>query len=502
MKYDVIIDGYTDEPSGLGVPPFLSVHSRYIAGALSQQKRKYYYLTIDDLRYCSGETHFENSFNKRILNTTKNKDNVKEILKSADNIYVVMGCFVKYEYVSAEPPTFLEMEKLLNKYSLKGTNKVLFYSLGGNELTRRYIKKTVPENLFNDIVFGNTYNYFIDNSGNRFNPNYDKLKDIANASSGVLKQLERPLVIEIETATGCNRKPGCTFCIEGMRGLPLQFREREDIVNEIHSLYEAGALYFRLGRQPNFYAYKDCNTKEIELLFKEIWEKCPNIKTLHIDNVSPHNVDTKEGEEITKIVAKYTTDGNITPFGVESFDPVVREKCNLNGTIDDIHKSIAIINKYGKERGKTGLPKLLPGINIIYGLDGQTEKTLQYNLDNFKKILDSGNWVRRVFVRKLTSPYGEQFDHYNEEELKEFHEWSNTIEKEFSVPMLKQVFPIGLVISELRMEMYKDGDSILRQMATCPVRVVIKNKKLELDHFYKIKVIGYVGNRTILGELL
>ena len=98
-----------------------------------------------------------------------------------------MGWFVKYEYVSAEPPTFLEIEKILNKYSLKETNKVLFYSLGGNELTRRHIRKTVPENLFNDIVFGNTYNYFIDDSGNRFNPNYDKLKDIAIASSDVLK---------------------------------------------------------------------------------------------------------------------------------------------------------------------------------------------------------------------------------------------------------------------------------------------------------------------------
>ena len=41
MKYDVILDCYTDEPSGLGVPPFLSVHSRYIAGALEEQKRKY-----------------------------------------------------------------------------------------------------------------------------------------------------------------------------------------------------------------------------------------------------------------------------------------------------------------------------------------------------------------------------------------------------------------------------------------------------------------------------
>lgn len=73
MKYDVIIDCYTDEPSGLGVPPFLSVHSRYIAGALSEKNIKYYYLTIDDLRYATGEKHFEDSFNKRIINTTINK---------------------------------------------------------------------------------------------------------------------------------------------------------------------------------------------------------------------------------------------------------------------------------------------------------------------------------------------------------------------------------------------------------------------------------------------
>ena len=91
MKYDVIVDCYTDEPSGLGVPPFLSVHSRYIAGALEEQKRKYYYLSIDDLRYNNGEKHNKDSYNKRIINTTKNKDNVFDILNNADNIYVVMA---------------------------------------------------------------------------------------------------------------------------------------------------------------------------------------------------------------------------------------------------------------------------------------------------------------------------------------------------------------------------------------------------------------------------
>lgn len=297
MKYDVIIDCYTDEPSGLGVPPYLSVHSRYIAGALKNKNVNYYYLNIDDLRFANGEKHFNNLYNKRIINKTKNADNVSEILKNATNIYVVMGCFVKYEYVSAEPPTFLEVEKLLNLFCKKETNKLLFYSLGGSELTRENIRKTVPNNLFTDIIFGNTYNYFIGESGNKFKPNYDKLRQIAIDSSSILEQLDRPIVIEIETATGCNRNPGCTFCIEGMRGLPLQFREKEDIIDEIKSLYDNGALYFRLGRQPNFYAYKNCNVEEIENLFKGVWNACPNIKTLHIDNVSPHNVNTEEGKK-------------------------------------------------------------------------------------------------------------------------------------------------------------------------------------------------------------
>lgn len=501
MDYDVILDCYTDEPSGLGVPPFLSVHSRYIAGCLEKEYRKYFYVTIDDIRLCNGEKHFEKSYNKRIINTTQNATNVKEILENAKNVYVVMGCFVKYNYVSAEPPTFNEVSELLNKFA-KTCNKILFYALGGSELSRENVRKTVPKNLFSEVIFGNTYNYFINNKGNMFKPNYKELKEISVLSSNVLKQIKRPLVIEIETATGCNRNPGCTFCIEGMRGLPLEFRDEEDIINEMKSLYDKGARYFRLGRQPNFFAYMNNSSEHIERLFRGIWEKCPDIKTLHIDNVGPQDVNTMEGEKIASIVSKYCTDGNITPFGVESFDPLIRKKCNLNGSIEDIHKAIEIINKYGKERGKTGMPKLLPGINIIYGLNGQTKNTLDINLKNFERIFKKGNWIRRVFVRKLTSPYGEQFDNYTDKDLEEFKDWQNKIEENFTIPMLKEIYPIDTKISELRMEMYNEEDSILRQMATCPIRVVIKDRELELDKFYKIKVIGYAGNRTLLGEII
>ena len=48
--FDVILDCYTDEPSGLGAPPYLSVHSRYISGTLLMLGREHFYLTIDDIR--------------------------------------------------------------------------------------------------------------------------------------------------------------------------------------------------------------------------------------------------------------------------------------------------------------------------------------------------------------------------------------------------------------------------------------------------------------------
>ena len=41
-----ILDCYTDEPAGLGVPPYLGVWPRYVAG---QYKEDLPYLTIDDL---------------------------------------------------------------------------------------------------------------------------------------------------------------------------------------------------------------------------------------------------------------------------------------------------------------------------------------------------------------------------------------------------------------------------------------------------------------------
>ena len=46
-----ILDCYTDEPAGLGVPPYLGVYPRYIAGKLLLDNEEINYITIDDLRF-------------------------------------------------------------------------------------------------------------------------------------------------------------------------------------------------------------------------------------------------------------------------------------------------------------------------------------------------------------------------------------------------------------------------------------------------------------------
>ena len=82
-----IIDCYTDEPAGLGVPPYLGVWPRYAAG---RQKKVPTYLTIDDLRIASYKKKLKekdvDSLTGRtridLINNTRSQEEVKEILEA------------------------------------------------------------------------------------------------------------------------------------------------------------------------------------------------------------------------------------------------------------------------------------------------------------------------------------------------------------------------------------------------------------------------------------
>ncbi|MGF3554305.1 MAG: radical SAM protein, partial [Thermoplasmatota archaeon] len=91
-----IIDGYVDEPTCLGVPPYISPYPRYIAGSIWKYNDtiKINYSTIDQIRK-----------NNNFLN----------ILKKSDLIITIAGVSVPGKYLGGYPVSPFEFVKLLNE---------------------------------------------------------------------------------------------------------------------------------------------------------------------------------------------------------------------------------------------------------------------------------------------------------------------------------------------------------------------------------------------------
>src|SRR3989442_6546106 len=48
----VVLDGYVDEPSNFGVPPYISPYPRYVTGAVRDAGHSPEYVTVDQAREC------------------------------------------------------------------------------------------------------------------------------------------------------------------------------------------------------------------------------------------------------------------------------------------------------------------------------------------------------------------------------------------------------------------------------------------------------------------
>jgi len=84
---------------------------------------------------------------------------------------------------------------------------------------------------------------------------------------------------------------------------------------------------------------------------------------------------------------------------MESADPAVVRANNLNATAEQVMQAIELINRIGRERGPTGLPAVLPGLNFIIGLDGETKRTLDLNYEFLKTDLENDLLLRRINIR-------------------------------------------------------------------------------------------------------
>jgi len=331
-----------------------------------------------------------------------------------------------------------------------------------------------------------------------YNFTFNEMEKISAVSAEILKQIPDKRVIEIETSRGC-KFGKCSFCTEAMKCKFIN-RKMEDVVKEVVAYYNVGARHFRIGKQADFYAID----RPIELLEK-INKKCPKIEVLHIDNVNPNSVVSGDGEEITKAIVKYCTSGNIAAFGIESFDPEVVKANRMNTSPAVALKAIEIINKYGKERGKNGMPMFLPGINIIFGLLGEKKITHQTNMEALLGIIDSGLMLRRINIRQVVVMPGTYLEEHGGNKFlrknkKYYWKWRNEIRQKIDLPMLKIVVPVGTILSEVYTEIYDGKTTFCRQMGTYPLIIGIKGR-IPLGKKIKVKIVSHML-RSLVGEVV
>ena len=485
MHY-TILDCYTDEASGLGVPPYLGTYPRYIYGQLKSQGHSVTYITIDDLRLWKkfhGKKRIPTEKEKTsILTYNLTTNDLNKVIPATDVLIVILGVHVPGKYLTALPGTLHEVIPLIKDLPMQKilTGPAIF----GTQLEGGKFFEKEDLSLFTEVK-----DYTVE---------FNELQHFFLAGVEILTQIPSRRVIEIETGRGCNVGK-CSFCTEPIKSKFIN-RKMEDVLAEVIAYYKAGARFFRLGKQADFYA---CD-RPIQLLEK-IHNACPDIEVLHIDNVNPNSVVAKNGEEITKAIVQYCTPGNIAAFGVESFDPVV-VKANLLNTMPIIaHKAIEIINKYGAERGNNGMPKFLPGINIIFGLLQETKDTHLKNIAALHQIIENNFMLRRINIRQvavLPNTFLEAHGgaKYLNKNKKYYWKWRNQIRQEIDFPMLERILPKGTILKDVFTEMYDGKTTFCRQMGTYPLVIGIKGR-LPLNERISVKVTGYML-RSITGEVV
>ncbi|TDA26068.1 MAG: radical SAM protein [Archaeoglobi archaeon] len=469
----LILDGYVDEPSCLGVPPFVSPYPRFVSGVLKAAKIPALYTTIDNFR--------ENR-------------NLREKTKSFDYLFIIAGIAVPGNYIGGKPLSKKEIFglNLAKKNVLMGP---MFLELSKEDFYR------LEDASIEAIEFP-----FERKFCELFGLEFDLDKFLIAGADVVKQHPDFPNIIcEIETYRGCYWGK-CSFCIE--RFQRLQIRDPENVVAEIRALYDAGVRHFRIGKQTDFFTYladfdyefPKPNPEALKQFHRAIWEKCPKIKTLHLDNVNPKTIAEypEESKEIIKTIAIYQTPGNVAAFGLESADEVVIRKNTLCATAEEVMFAVELMNRFGRAVGYNGLPILLPGLNFVIGLKGETRETFERNFEFLKELLDRDLLLRRINIRQVKIFPGTPMEKEGYRRLlkhkRYFNAFKKRVREEIDNPMLRRILPKYRKLTDLRVEI-EGKISFARQIATYPILVGLVGE-YKKGTFLDARVVDY-GYRSV-----
>mgnify|MGYP000084232185 FL=1 len=512
----LVLDGYEDEPAAFGVPPYVGFHIRYLCGVLEQRGIPYTYMTVDEWRQWMK----------------KDSDEVWKWMAEIEGVACIAGAVVPGRYLRGTPISLNETQQLIRLIpngipALFGGWAIRGWKQQGWSPLRPNLFLSVQDT---DATLDGFFKTGEWKHARRTAEQWTAWAHAGASSKAVthhpdLGTEERagPLTYEVEVYQGCVRyKRGCKFCIEPKKGVPI-WRSPEDIIEEVKRAHDAGVRHVRLGGMTDTFTYMAEGVKELEYpipnpepiakLLHGLRED-ERLEILHTDNGNPSIIaeNIEQSEAITKTLVETLSDGAVLSFGLESADPGVHEANWLNCNPSQLKSAIRLINKYGRERGLRGLPKLLPGLNFIAGLKGETEQTYEMNLTLLNEIRAEGLMLRRINIRQVE---GEGFQEIPQQAFSQFKE---TCRETIDKPLLEELFPLGGILRDVHWETHdgrtrlpiheteahtssavhgKPGITFGRQIGAYPI-LIGAEYKIPLETQSHVVVTGH-GARSITG---
>lgn len=491
----LIFDGYVDEPACFGVPPYVSPYVRYCAGVLAWHGFETNYVTCDYWRSNRGESD--------------------ELIAMSDIVVVIMGLTVPGRYRGGSPLTLREVESIAGA-KRKGTLILggpirSGYALRGGVHAKKIAPCGVDHIALGDIEASLDLFCGSGEWDGKETRSWRRLEEIAPLGAQVMaKHPSFPDVIaEMELSRGCDR-PGvrCSFCTEGAGG-SYEERGLAGIAAEAAALDAAGVRAFRLGKCSNILSWGGDalssgirpNGTRMNGLYASIRAAAPHLSVLHTDNCNPLTIVAFPDESLSclEAIARHNTEGDGLSLGLESLDPAVISANNLKVTEAEALMAIRLINEAGNVRHTPdSLPRLLPGLNFLFGLAGESRTGLDINRRFLLGLLDSGLAVRRINIRRAIVFPGTALERAaakNPPRLKErdYRRWKEWVRKEVDPVMLGRVAPDGTTLKDVIAEERVGAVMFGRALGSYPPLVGIVSKSVLAGDKLDVLVTGRGG---------
>lgn len=499
----LIIDGYVDEPACFGVPPYISPYVRYAAGVFFARGYTVAYRTCDAWR-------------------TLPEEEKKDLLGSSGVILAVMGLTVPGRYRGGAPLTLRELEAIAR--SPRGGKLILAgpvlagYTLRGG--TRAI--KIAPEGV--DFAAGGDIEASLDiflrdgewkESARRTRGLID---EAATLGAEIVRQhpMYPDVIAEMELSRGCDRADGrCSFCVEGGRAIYGE-RSAAGATSEVRALAACGVSAFRLGRCANILAWGGEPTAagirpdaaRLEELYAGIREAAPNLSVLHTDNCNPLTIALfpKESRACLEVIVRHNTEGDGLSLGVECADPGVYSLNKLKVSMEEAIFAVRQINEIGLVR-KTAraLPSLLPGLNFIAGLAGDSKESLEWNKKFLLTLLEEGSAVRRINIRRAMIFPGSDLEALLRENPsgvrdREYRRWKEWVRSEVDPVMLGRVAPDGTLVKGVIAEERRGSLLFGRPLGSYPPLVGVVTQREKTGGKFDVMITDR-GARSLTGVI-